>query len=140
MQFPEQGKQPPAVILDTGMSRIDDVLALTLLFGFAGRREIREGSLSVSRYDLAAAAFCDAMRRFYAGNTGGGTLPVGVATSGQSATGAPLVAVPLAKRNSNNDPVYPNGISKLTDTASGAVVIRNSLTAQQDQNGIIAMA
>jgi hypothetical protein len=140
MQYPEQGKQPPAVVVDTGMSRIDDVLALTLLFGFAGRREVREGSLSVSRYDLAAASFCDALRRFYAGNTAGDVLPVGLSTSGRSGGGAPMVAAPMAKRNSNNDPVYPGAIQKLTDTAAGAVVIRNSLTAQQDQNAIVVLA
>ena len=140
MQYPEQGKQPPAVILDTGMSRIDDVLALTLLFGFAGRREVREGSISVSRYDLPAATFCDALRRFYAGNTGGDVLPVGLSTSGQSGSPVSMLTVPLDKRNANGDPVYRSVIHKVSDTASGAVVIRNSLTAQQDQNGIIVLA
>jgi inosine-uridine nucleoside N-ribohydrolase len=139
MQYPEQGQQPPAVIVDTGMSRIDDVLALTLLFGFAGRREVREGSISLSRYDLAAAAFCDVLRRFYAGNTGD-TLPVGLTASGRNAAASPMVSAALAKRTSNNDPVYPTTIRKLTDTASGAVVIRNSLAAQRDQNGIIVLA
>jgi inosine-uridine nucleoside N-ribohydrolase len=139
MQFPEQGKQPPAVILDTGLSRIDDVLAMALWFGFAGRREVREGSISVSRFDLEAAQFCDAMRRFYAGNTGGGTLPVGIST-GAKAEQTPMVSAALVKLNSTGAPLYPSTIRKVTDTASGAVVIRNSLTAQQDQNAIVALA
>ena len=95
MHFPEQGKQPPAVILDTGLARIDDVLALALLFGFAGRKEVREGSISVSRFDLQAAQFCDAMRRFYAGNTGGGTLPVGISSGTKAET--PMVVQALAR-------------------------------------------
>ena len=132
MQYPEQGPQPPAVIIDTGMSRIDDVLALVLLFGFAGRREVREGSISLSRHDLQAAAFCDAMRRFYAGQTGD-TLPVGLSVVGRNAAASPMIAAAMARG------VYPTTIQKLTDTASAAVLIRNSLTAQRDQNGIVAL-
>ena len=139
MQFPEQGKQPPAVILDTGLSRIDDVLALALLFGLAGRREVREGSISVSRYDLKAAQFCDAMRRFYVSNRAEGTLPVGLSTSGNTAE-TPMILPAMAKVNGSGAPIYPSAIQRITDTASGPLVIRNSLTAQQDQNAVVAMA
>jgi len=139
MQFPEQGKQPPAVIVDTGLTRIDDVLAMALWFGFAGKREVREGSISVSRFDLEAAQFCDAMRRFYAGNTGGGTLPVGIST-GTKAEQTPMISAAMMKENPSGGPMYPSAIRRFTDTGSGPVVIRNSLTAQQDQNAIVALA
>jgi hypothetical protein len=132
MQYPEQGPQPPALIVDTGMSRIDDVLGLLLLFGFAGRREVREGSISLSRNDLAAAAFCDALRRFYAGMTGD-TLPVGLLAGGRNVAASAMIAAPMAKG------IYPTSIQKLPDTAAAPVVIRNSLTAQRDQNAIIAL-
>jgi inosine-uridine nucleoside N-ribohydrolase len=139
MQFPEQGKQPPAVIVDTGLTRIDDVLALALLFGFAGRKEVREGSITVSRFDLKAAQFCDGMRRFYAGNSQG-TLPVGIWTSGKAGGDSPMVTAALMRVNGSGAPAYPSTIAKVTDTGSGPIVIRNSLTAQQDQNGIVALA
>ena len=39
MQFPEQGKPPVEIIFDSDLgNRIDDTLALALLYGFDGKR------------------------------------------------------------------------------------------------------
>ena len=64
MQPPGQ-KAPLAVIYDSSFEAIDQVLALAMLFGFESMREAKVASLSVSRYYLNAAAFCDAVARFY---------------------------------------------------------------------------
>ena len=74
MQAPGQ-KAPLAVIYDSSFEAIDQVLALAVLFGFESAREAKVASLSVSRYDLNAAAFCDAVSRFYGGQAGGGFQP-----------------------------------------------------------------
>ena len=66
MQFPGQGRPPVGIVFDTAMGNsIDDVLALALLHGFAGKDEARIASISVSNPNLNAAAYCDVVGRFY---------------------------------------------------------------------------
>ncbi len=115
-------------------NRIDSVLAMALLFGFAGKNDWRVASLSVSKPNLKAAAFCAALSRFYLGPMSERTLPVGLADQGARPEDTPILTVPLAK------PVYQHAITKLTDTAEVTALIRNALTAQQDQNAVVILA
>ena len=147
MQFPGQGKPPVGIIFDSDLDSIDDALALALLYGFDGKNEARVVSVSVSTPNLNAAAFCDAVGRFYAGavNSGfgfgfGRTLPLGLATASKMAEDAPMLTVPLSKQNADGKPVYDHGIHKLNDTAEVAALIRNAFTAQYDQNAIVVLA
>ena len=146
MQFPEQGKPPVGIIFDSDIgNRIDDTLALALLYGFDGKREARVVSVSVTKSNLKAAAFCEAVGRFYAGAVSGAfsavgrTLPVGLATDGKMPEDTPLLSVPLSKVNAEGAPVYSHGIEKLNDTAEPAALIRNAFTAQHDQNCIVVL-
>ena len=87
-----------------------------MLYGFDGKNEARVISVSVSKSNLASAAFCDAVGRFYAGAVSGAfggvgrNLPVGLAVDGKMADDTPMVTVPLAKKNAEGAPVYPHGI------------------------------
>ena len=147
MQFPEQGKPPVGIIFDSDIgNRIDDTLALALLYGFDGKREARVVSVSITKSNLKAAAYCEAVGRFYAGAVSGAfsavgrTLPVGLATDGKMPEDMPLFTVPLAKVNADGAPVYSHGIEKLNDTAEPTPLIRNAFTAQHDQNCIVVLA
>ena len=147
MQFPEQGKPPVGIIFDSDIgNRIDDTLALALLYGFDGKREARVVSVSITKSNLKAAAYCEAVGRFYAGAVSGAfsavgrTLPVGLATDGKMPEDTPLFTVPLAKVNADGAPVYSHGIEKLNDTAEPTPLIRNAFTAQHDQNCIVVLA
>ena len=72
MQSPEEKKPPVGIIFDSDLgNRIDDTLALALLYGFDGKREARVVSVSVSKSNLKAAAFCETVGRFYAGAVSG---------------------------------------------------------------------
>jgi purine nucleosidase len=147
MQFPGQGKPPVGIIFDSDMGNsIDDALALALLYGFDGKNEARVVSVSVSKPNLKAAAFCEAVGRFYAGAVSGAfggfgrTLPIGLAAPGKMDEDTPMLTVPLAKRNAEGTPIYDHGIHKLNDTAEVAALIRNAFTAQFDQNAIVVLA
>lgn len=147
MQFPGQGKPPVGVIYDADIgASIDTTLALALLYGFDGKNDVRVISVSVSRNNLSAAAFSDAVARFYAGTVSGQfggfgrTLPVGLNDSGRKAADTPMVTLTLAKQTAEGKPVYDHGIHKLNDTADPAPLIRNALTAQYDQNAIVVLA
>jgi inosine-uridine nucleoside N-ribohydrolase len=125
---------------------IDDALALALLYGLDGKSEARVVSVSVSKSNLKAAAFCEAAGRFYAGAVSGAfsafgrTLPVGLSTGGWRPEDTPMLEVPLAKKNAEGAPVYSHGIEKLNDTAETTALIRNAFTAQHDQNAVVVLA
>ncbi|MEJ7608538.1 MAG: hypothetical protein WKF37_20270 [Bryobacteraceae bacterium] len=102
-------------------------------------------AVSVSNPSLKAAAFCDAIGRFYAGevsaafNSVGRTLPVGLSEIGTPADTAMLTA-PLGKKNGEGRPLYPHGVRDVKDTADPVALIRNALTSHHDQNALVILA
>ena len=106
MQFPGQAPTSIAVFFDTGLgNRIDEALAMALLYGLDGKNEARVIGLSVSKPNLKAAALCEAISRFYAGASSGAfgavgrTLPVGLIERGNLPEDTPMLTVPLARRS-----------------------------------------
>ena len=140
MQF-KGGPAPVGVVFDTALSRIEHVLAMAVLYKLQAMREARVASMSVSRPDLATAAFCDAMVRFLAAGGRGGPAPIGIsAGSAQTQTPNAMAEAVLNARTESGDPRYPRGISKLNDTADVAALIRNGISAQQPDNGVVVIA
>jgi mono/diheme cytochrome c family protein len=142
MQLQQQQKPPVAVIFDSSLDEsIDQVLALALLFGLEGKRRIRVASVSVSRSNLNTAAFLDLVCRFFRGDGGGGfaqnrnLLPVGMFDAGKLSA-----AVPPMLQAALSNPVYKRGIASLNDTADPVALIRNALTAQNDENAAVVLA
>jgi hypothetical protein len=147
MQFPGQGKPPVGIIFDCDMGRrIDDALALALLYGFDGKNEVRVVSLSVSYPNLKAAALCEVIGRFYAGAVSGAfasvgrTLPVGLAAASPMAPDTAMLTGPLSKTTDKGEPVYAHGIQRMIDTAEVPALIRNAFTSQYDDNCIVVLA
>jgi hypothetical protein len=109
-------------------------------------REVRLGSLSVSRNSLETAAFVDLMVRFYRGEPpgtepSGGAVPVGMFDGVPAVTNAgPMIAGVLDRKGLQNQPLYPRTIRRLNDTADPVAVIRNALSAQQDHTATIVVA
>jgi inosine-uridine nucleoside N-ribohydrolase len=152
MQATPQEKPPVGIIFDSDIGNdIDDVLALALLQGFEGsaKPEARLVSVSVTKSNLKAAAFCEAVDRFFSAIADRDTpprfrrfrgLPVGFTDDGMSPEDTPLLTVPLAKRDASGEPVYPHGIKQLNDTAEPLALIRNAFTAHHDQNAVVVLA
>jgi inosine-uridine nucleoside N-ribohydrolase len=146
MQFPGRGRPALGIVFDCDMGNsIDDVLALALLYIYDNKGDIRLVSVSVSKPNLKAAAFCEVMGRFYAGAVSGAfggrgrTLPVGLAVKPKMDGDTPLLTGPLSKRNAEGKPVYEHGIEKLNDTAETTALIRNAFTAQHPQNAVAVL-
>ena len=144
MQFPGQGKPPVGVIFDSAMgSRIDDALAMAVLYGLDGKNEARVVSVSVSKSNVNSAAFSEVIGGFYAGAVSGAfgafgrNLPVGMADNGQLTEDSPMLLAPLQKKDADGKPVYPHGIHKLVDTAEVSALLRNAFTSQMDQNSMV---
>jgi hypothetical protein len=138
----------PAIgaVFDTSFNAIDDALAMALLFGLEGKKDLRVVSTSVSRANLKAAMYCDIVGRFYAGAVsgaigfGGRTLPVGMPYTSKLTSDEPFFAVPVAEPGPDGKPLYTTEIKRPEDTADANIVIRNSLTAQYDGNALIVTA
>src|SRR6266403_749110 len=105
-----QAKPPVGVVFDTGMSRIDDALAMSLLYGFDGKNEVRLVALTVSRSNLKAAAYCELVGQFYAGavsgayNAVGRTLPVGMTIGGKLSGDLPFFTAPFERKDAEGKP------------------------------------
>jgi hypothetical protein len=146
MQPAQTEKPAVGIVFDTALSRVDDALAMALLFGFDGRKDVRVVSVSTSSSNLKAAIYCDVVGQFYAGAVSGAigfngrTLPVGMASDGKLTADEPLFAAPLTKKTPEGKPAYGSDIRRPEDTAEPEAVIRNALTAQWDQNTIVVLS
>jgi hypothetical protein len=120
-------------------------LALALLYGLDGKSEVRILALSISKPNLKAAAFLEAISRFYGGVSSGAfgavgrTLPVGLADVGKLPEDTPMLIQPLARRTEDGKPLYPHGIGNLNDTAEACTVLRNAIYAQADQGCVVVL-
>lgn len=146
MQLPMQAKPPLGVIFDCDLGHtLDDAIALAVLYGFDGKNDARLLAVSVSNPSLSAAAYCDAVGRFYAGpvsgafNAVGRTLPVGLAQIGKPME-TPMLTAPLAKKNADGKPLFPHGVETIIETADPTPLLRNALTAQQDANIVMIVS
>ena len=142
MQLQPRGKPPVGIVFDSDMGNsIDDALALALLYGLDGKNETRVVSVSVSKSNLKAAAFCEVVGNFYAGGPSPfrRALPIGLSLDGKMPEDTPLLTVPLSKKDAEGKSVYTHSIEKPNDTADPVPLIRNALTAQHDDNAIVVM-
>ncbi len=146
MQLFDKGKPPVGVVLDCNMGRgIGDALALALLYGLEAKNEARLVSVSVGNSNLNAAAYVDAVMRFYTNAPASGpfagfsrVLPVGLA-SGGAMEHAEFLDTPLAKKKPDGSPVYSRTIHSVNDTAEVPALIRNALTSQYDGNCVVVL-
>jgi len=137
--------QLPGVFFDSDMGAdIDAVLALALLYG--SYEKIKVIGVTVSNANLQAAAFCDAMGRFYAGasQTPPGKSqyysPIGLSESGRRLPDAAMLAKPLALKSLDGTPVFANDVRDILDTADVPIVLRNALLTLKPAEGVIVMA
>ena len=133
-------------------NRLDALLALAMLNGFAAKTEARRISLSVSRPSLVSAQVADVVAAFYRGRPvagpGGGIgaasegmigMPEGAGAPATPDDRPPLAAI-LAKKAPDGVPAYTSNVRGLVNTAESAVLVRNLLLAQHDGNAAIVLA
>jgi hypothetical protein len=137
--------QLPGVFFDSDMgANIDTVLALALLYG--SYEKVKVIGVTVSNANLQAAAFCDAMGRFYAGASQTPTgksqyySPIGLNESGRKLPDAAMLAKPLALKSLDGRPVFENDVRDILDTADVPIVLRNALLTLKPAEGVIVMA
>jgi hypothetical protein len=151
MQASPKKQEPVAVVLDCEVGRnVDNVLTLALLQGLSKRAkpEGQFAAVSLTRSDLQAAAYCDAVGRFY--NTiwlrkypkrfqryrG---FSVGLDAVGAPGPSAALAAA-LDRKTPEGEALYPHEVHDISDTADPVALIRNALTAKADGGFAVVLA
>lgn len=151
MQAAPEKREPLAVVLDCELgSSIDNALTLALLHGLSTLAEPEAQFLAVSltRSDLQAAAYCDAVGRFYS-KIALREFPerfrryrgfsVGLDEAGSPGPLQPLEAA-LDKKDTEGEPLYPHEVREIVDTADPVALIRNALSAERDGNCAVVLA
>ncbi|MGJ5816447.1 hypothetical protein [Paludibaculum fermentans] len=153
MQFSGLAKPPIGVVFDSALGDgIDDVLALALLYALEGKSETRVVSTSTTKSSLRSAMFAETLTKFLMGPPpprptsgvfAGFQRPVpaiGMADNGKLGQDTPVLRAVLDKKNEQGEPLYPRALAKLNETADPAALIRNALTAQNDENCLVLLA
>jgi hypothetical protein len=136
MQAQDRTRTAAAVVFDSSLDGIAHVLALAMAAGLHSKQEIRLTSLSIGRNNLKAASFCDLIARFY-----GPSFSIGMSEKGTAETSLPpMMTTVLSKQTSEGKPAYARTVERFIDTADPLALIRNALTAQQDQNTVVVLA
>jgi len=89
----------------------------------------------VTENSLGAAAFADAVYRFYLLGllpNANRTLPVGLAADKPLPPDSPVVKAVLERVNEKGEPLYMRGIRRVSDTAEVTALVRNSLAYFED--------
>jgi hypothetical protein len=139
------GAQGPGIVFDSDMGRnIDAALALAMLYSLGPKGKVI--AVGVSSSSLDAAAFCDAVGRFYAGDPAArssGTvsiLPVGLPEEAPKLVNTAMLAGPLGMTRPDGSPAFRHDVRSVLDTADVAVLYRNALLTQKEGEGVVVLA
>ena len=142
--MPQRMAEKPAagVFFDSDFATIDCALAMGVLHGLQGKNDCRVAVVTVSRPNLAVAAFADSVERYYRGPAGNFAQvpPIGMATFGDPGETSPAFVQPFRKKKPDGTPVYRNEVKSVIDTADPNTMIRNYLDAQYPQNAFFVLA
>src|SRR5260370_39273075 len=126
MQLPFQGRGPVCTGYNSSMSRVDGALALVLIHGLEGKREVRIASIAVTGAGLGAAAFCEIVGRIYISGpfvNSNRVLPVGLNADGPLPADSSVVKAVLGHRNEKGEPAYIREVNRISDTAAITALI-----------------
>jgi inosine-uridine nucleoside N-ribohydrolase len=124
--------QPVPIIFDTDLGNdVDDALALATLHALESRGECRLLAVTVSKDNRLAAAFVDAINRFY----GRGAIPVGLVRNGPTTDTGKFLE--LAVKRDGGKLRYPNRFAAGVVAPSATTVLRQTLADAADHSVVI---
>jgi purine nucleosidase len=136
--MPQFGRGKPAAgaFFDSDFRTIDSVLAVGLLHGLQTKGDCTVAIVTLSRPNLAVAGYLDVIERYYRGPAGNFSQvpPIGMCTEGSPGETLPAFVEPFKNKKPDGTPVYQNEVNDVNQTGDSALLIRNYLQAQYDQN------
>jgi len=98
---------PVRLILDTDMGNdCDDALALGMIHALENRGEVRLLAVTITKDNRDAATYIDVVNTFY----GRPEIPIGVVRDGKTPQDAPMLKVPIKRRDAHGKFVYPRRV------------------------------
>src|SRR6202451_3458389 len=128
MQF-GRGKPSAGAFFDLEFSPLDCVLAQALLHVRRGKSDCRVAIVTMSRPNLAAAAFTDMVERYYRGPAGNFAQmpPLGMRTPGARGPTSPAFTEAFALKKADGTPRFVNHVKLVRDTGDPNTLFRNYL-------------
>jgi inosine-uridine nucleoside N-ribohydrolase len=127
--------EPVRLILDTDIGNdVDDALALAMIHALQNRAEIRLLAVTITKDNRYAAPFVDLVNTFY----GRSDIPVGVVRNGKTRENAPMLEVPVQRRDSSGHYVYPRHIQDGSQAPEAVDLLTRILRQQPDHSVALA--
>jgi len=126
---------PVRLILDTDIGNdVDDALALAMIHALQNRAEVRLLAVTITKDNRYAAPFVDLVNTFY----GRPDIPIGVVHNGKTRENSPMLEVPVQRRDSAGNYVYPRRIQDGTQAPEAVELLTRILRQQPDHSVTIA--
>ena len=151
MQAAPEAPAPDGLVFDGEMrGEANDLIALATVYGLSmsEKPEAETLTFSLTRSSLEGAAYVDAVARFYNAihlrdyperfqRYRG--LAIGLAEDGDLNANVKAFSEPLKALDAEGKPIYEHEVNELNDTADPAALIRNGLTAREDQSALVTL-
>jgi inosine-uridine nucleoside N-ribohydrolase len=132
---PAFAAEPVRLILDTDMGNdVDDALALAMIHALANRNEVRLLAVTITKDNRDAAPFIDLVNHFY----GRPNVPIGVVRNGKATQDAPMLKVPVERRDAHGNFVYPRRLEDGSQAPEAVELLTRILGEQPDASVTIA--
>ncbi len=127
--------EPVRLILDTDMGNdCDDALALAMIHALENRNEVHLLAVTITKDNRDAAPFVDLVNHFY----GRPDVPIGVVHDGKTPKDAPMLKVPVERRDAHGNFVYPRRLHDGSQAPEAVELLTRILSQQPDGSVTIA--
>jgi inosine-uridine nucleoside N-ribohydrolase len=127
--------EPVRLILDTDMGNdCDDALALAMIHALQNRGEVRLLAVTITKDNHQAATYVDLVDTFY----GRPEIPIGVVRNGKTPADAPMLKVPVERRDAHGNFVYPRRLKDGSEAPEAVQLLTRVLNEQPDGSVTIA--
>jgi inosine-uridine nucleoside N-ribohydrolase len=127
--------EPVHLILDTDMGNdVDDALALAMIHALENRNEVRLLAVTITKDNRYAAPFVDLVNHFY----GRPDVPIGVVRNGKTPDDAPMLKIPVERRNTRGNFIYPRRLRDGSQAPEAVELLTRILEEQPDASVTIA--
>jgi inosine-uridine nucleoside N-ribohydrolase len=132
---PAFADEPVRLILDTDMGNdVDDALALAMIHALENRNEVRLLAVTITKDNREAAIFVDLVNHFY----GRPNVPIGVVRNGKTPQDAPMLTVPVKRRDARGNFVYPRRLQDGSQVPEAVELLTRILNEQPDASVTMA--
>ncbi|MGI8960421.1 MAG: nucleoside hydrolase [Bryobacteraceae bacterium] len=132
---PAVAAEPVGLIFDTDIGNdVDDALALAMVHALQNRAEVRLLAVTITKDNRYAAPFVDLVNTFY----GRPDIPIGVVHNGKTREKAPMLELPVQRRDSTGHYVYPRRIDDGSQAPEAVELLIRILRQQPDHSVTIA--